>query len=478
MALTMLGALDMYKLNLVKAIYKGRSCPKLICIDEQGRGFEFIPFRIFLTEMIDASLAPCSVTKYLYCLMGFLRYLLTGFELAGAVSAAVGNQLCNGYYSYLVHGVASADGLIKDISIACPRRSVSPRTARNYHVVVTQFLCLSNVFLVDLRHSNASALGNSLSVNMLVALQEFSSRILLVGRLSLWGTGRKNVGKARRLYRDIPRNNPQVPIIDQSKFFPLELISNLIQHATCYRDAAIWCLLAASGLRVSEVLQLLWEDIDFSEGKVYAVNPKEREDIKSSYVGLGEIEINKLSWKGRRTKFTFLIEPYAEMFFEALALYMKYEYDAKARHNFIFQGADAKPLRFCDYKFNLIRPFQTAATKVLGEDASKPYKMKLHSLRHSFCVFLKNFILHTEGMGLSDGEIILLTGHASVESIQTYAIIDKVKIEEKLALAFSMRDNRHRKSFNELMLIYHTDRAKTFKKMVEEESKSQEANAA
>lgn len=468
----------MYNFNLVESVYKGRSCPKLICIDGTGRGFEFIPFRIFLTEMIDASMAPNSVTKYLYCLVGFLRYLFAGFELAGAVSASVANQLCNGYYSYLVYGNKSADELVKNISIECPRRGVSPRTARNYHVVVTQFLCLNNLFLVDLRNSSASKLEMDFSINLLMALQEFSSRILLIGRISLWGTSRKNVGRSQRLYRDIPRNNPQIQIIDQSKFFPLELISSLVERATCYRDAAIWCLLAATGLRISEVLQLLWEDIDFSEGKVYAVNPKEREDIKLSYIGLGEIEINRLSWKGRRTKFTFLIEPYAKMFFDALSLYMKYEYDAKARHNFIFQGADAKPLRFCDYKFNVIRPFQSAATEVLGEGFIRPYKMKLHSLRHSFCVFLKNFILHTEGMGLSDSEIILLTGHASVESVQTYAIIDKVKIEEKLALAFIMRDNRHRKSFNELMLIYHTDRAKTFKNAVEEELKAQEVKAA
>lgn len=159
----------------------------------------------------------------------------------------------------------------------------------------------------------------------------------MIGRISLWGTGRKNVGRSHRVYRDIPRHNQQVQIIDQSKFFPLELILGLVERATCYRDAAIWCLLAAAGLRISEVLQLLWEDI-FSEAKVYTVNPKEREDIKLSYIGLGELEINRLSWKGRRTKFTFLIEPYATMFFEALSLYMKYEYDAKARHNFIFQG--------------------------------------------------------------------------------------------------------------------------------------------
>ncbi|WP_419546186.1 tyrosine-type recombinase/integrase [Microcystis sp.] len=45
-----------------------------------------------------------------------------------------------------------------------------------------------------------------------------------------------------------------------------------MERATCYRAAAIWGLLAASGLRISEVIQLLWEDIEFAEGRVYAVN--------------------------------------------------------------------------------------------------------------------------------------------------------------------------------------------------------------
>ncbi len=59
--------------------------------------------------------------------------------------------------------------------------------ARNNHVVVTEFLCLSNVFLADLRNGSALELGRVFSIAMFTALQKFSTRILLIGRISLWG---------------------------------------------------------------------------------------------------------------------------------------------------------------------------------------------------------------------------------------------------------------------------------------------------
>jgi len=464
----------MYTLSIVRGIYKGRECPRLICLGENGAAFEFFPYQMFFMEMIDAQLSANSVKKYGYDLLGFIGYLLVGFQVAGRMSTSIATQLCHGYYSYLVHGVSAADPLIKKIGLIYPRTNVKTGSARNYHSVVTQFVCLADIFITDLRQNKTLSPGHAISLEMMMSLQGFCHHLLMVGRISLWGAGRKNVGKKGRLYRDIPRKHRTPELIDSSKFFPLESISELISKATCYRDAAIWCLLAASGLRISEVLQLLWEDVDVVEGKVYAMNPTSRGDISSSYFGLDELEINRLSWKGRRTKHTFLIEPYAKLFFEALSLYMRHEYDRTAYHDFLFQGVDGKPLRFSDYEFNIVRPFRAAATLVLGEQAVGRYRMKLHSLRHSYCVFLKNFILHTEGMGLSDAEIILLTGHASVESIQTYAIIDRVKVEEKLALAFAMSENRNRKSFSELMLTYHSQRAETFKKMVEKEKQDKE----
>ena len=55
--------------------------------------------------------------------------------------------------------------------------------------------------------------------------------------------------------------------------FPLSYVTRLINAATSWRDKVLWLLLAASGIRISEARNMLFEDIDFDEQQVYVIDP-------------------------------------------------------------------------------------------------------------------------------------------------------------------------------------------------------------
>lgn len=86
----------------------------------------------------------------------------------------------------------------------------------------------------------------------------------------------------------------------------------------------LWSLIAASGCRISEALTVLLDDIEIDtehpdRNKVYIVDPGTRRDVLIDYIS--ETELNKLDHKGRDKSGTFLIEPFASMFWYSLGLY-------------------------------------------------------------------------------------------------------------------------------------------------------------
>jgi integrase len=237
--------------------------------------------------------------------------------------------------------------------------------------------------------------------------------------------------------------------------------------------------MGASSLRASEALQVLWEDIDLVTREIFAVEPSERENYLEAYEGLTAAQRDQLSWKGRTTKYTLLLQPYGDMFFDLLELYMQYEYQPGVANNFVFQSQYGYPLRFCDYGSVIVKPFATAAAKVLGSGL-KPYRMKLHSLRHSFCVYMKNFVEHTHGVGLSDYEIMALTGHSEISSVARYAVLDIQLLNEKLYVAFADHKANAGKSVDELLIGFHEKRiaylqVKIAEEKVARDKKTQEA---
>lgn len=107
--------------------------------------------------------------------------------------------------------------------------------------------------------------------------------------------------------------------------FPFDKIIPFINSLTSYRDKALYMFCAASGCRIHEALQILIEDISIKDRSIRLVDPFSRITNKT-YTILSAQEKTKLSWKGRQTDRTILIQPFGDLFFEYLEKYIKEEY--------------------------------------------------------------------------------------------------------------------------------------------------------
>jgi len=128
--------------------------------------------------------------------------------------------------------------------------------------------------------------------------------------------------------------------------FPMEFVMPLVEAATSRRDRALWLLLAASGIRVSEALNLQWADINPETQEVFIYDPAGRR------LGGDMTPDERARFKGRTVSMTYLIQPFRQALFIALEEYVKHEFvpsgDADSS-DFVFQyieaGRRGKPLR-------------------------------------------------------------------------------------------------------------------------------------
>lgn len=202
-----------------------------------------------------------------------------------------------------------------------------------------------------------------------------------------------------------------------------------------YRDKALFSLLAAAGLRLSEGLLLTLDDIDVERRFVFARDPSTRNcDYYNNYFTGSEIE--DLPWKGRTTPYTMLIEPFASMFWKYLELYLlSAEYLPTVKHNFVFQITSKinriEPLLVTDDS-NIRKIFYNASLAILGQS------WNIQSLRHMYGVYCLNFFPVGDGTyGLPLATVQNLMGHKSIESTKRYAKpdIEMLTLAQKMHFA-------------------------------------------
>jgi integrase/recombinase XerD len=197
-----------------------------------------------------------------------------------------------------------------------------------------------------------------------------------------------------------------------------------------YRDKALYAFCAASGCRISEALQLLWEDIDMLAQTVRLENPNSRKSCPS-YLALATAKRDRLSWKGRTTSVTLLIDPFATWFFEALADYLRYEYIPHGRHSFVFQyddGTDQGAPYFLASASSRNGVFRRAVRLAGVELIQGP-----HSFRHMYGTYLLNYFPRPNGTyGLPMGTVQKLLGHKHAKDTAKYARYDMDLIDAEL----------------------------------------------
>ncbi|MDP2030558.1 MAG: site-specific integrase [Thiobacillus sp.] len=222
--------------------------------------------------------------------------------------------------------------------------------------------------------------------------------------------------------------------------FPIDFVTLLANVATSWRDRALWLLLAASGIRISEALNLQWSDIDIENQKVFVLDPAGRRFGQDMTVA------ERRKFKGRTVSFTYLIQPFRQAFFHALEMYVKHELvppQDKADAGFVFQYIEGtrrgKPyVGVSNSALNANFKAACARAQIPGPAPSGIRKWTIHSLRHLYGVYMLNdFPVDAQAgrYGLELVEVQMLMGHRNINSTRHYARKTRRNLENKLAQA-------------------------------------------
>ncbi|HBO4312264.1 TPA: site-specific integrase [Pseudomonas aeruginosa] len=195
------------------------------------------------------------------------------------------------------------------------------------------------------------------------------------------------------------------------------------------RDKFLFLILAISGVRLSEALQLLFSDINLSESTFYVIDPFSR-PLVYQRMGLTGIDYRKLKFKGRATEFVFLIRELEDAFFEMYGELLKCPSSLPSRnrlgkfvqHEFIFRNCKgatiAEPMCLNVNYSSTERSFLRSCNRANINGVT------IHDLRHFWVSHLRNVYRFTME------EISKLAGHSNVDVTRRYCHEDGEALRE------------------------------------------------
>lgn len=403
-----------------------------------------------------ASLAPAEYTA----VAGFIDYLVEatkwsreGGDLdsltiefglterngpAGALAGPVLVELIRIYPKVLAGGANSQDPVVAVLAQRLGRRAGARQSQRVHIAAINHYLALSEDFVLRMQQSGLSEvnglplipqgqlfpqIGESYELSRFERFA-MSSRSMLAG-VTAGGPKLKRLAGLTPVVVDDDDDEH----FDYDSAFPLESAPDLIKTGfLSHRDKALYCLLMASGIRISEALALTWHDIDCVNRKVFVRNPRAKH-LDNVYLGYFTVEERrKLPWKGRTHSQTLLIESFATEFWKQLGFYMEKESLVVGDHPFVFQDLKGSnvgsPLLLSDHS-NLRKSFKDACARCGIDDCYSP-----HSLRHMYGVYCLNYWPKGDGTyGLPPDTVQQLMGHAYRDSTMNYAKLDILILE-------------------------------------------------
>lgn len=421
-------------------------------------------FEFFVRRLYEEGYAPKTVETYKSGLAFFFDYLFEAqkdFVTRGVeqINNSQLKQIIFHWAEYLTLGESSGNPMVKEVSKLMPSPMVSSKTSHTCHAALKKFLELSDE--IGKEHEDLIKLG--VISDSEASLERLFSNI---GQIK----SRSNLERARmaassmlpgviaggaRTKKATFLNGPYMSVTEANEItpFPVERFKEFFDELLTYRDKAYYSFLGASGSRGHEARQMLWEDIRPDEREIHLVNPSSRIN-HPSYLALPISQRNKLAWKGRESAETFLLEPFASLFWESLSLYLKHEYVPHGIHDFVFQSLEGDtrgdPYFAADHKS------WGGAFKRACKLAKIPSNIRGgHSLRHSYGTYILNYFPLPNGeFGLPITMVRQMMGHKDLKSTQVYAKKDKDILRAQLVAAESLSrgfpGSTH--SFNELQI--------------------------
>ncbi|MFL9856826.1 site-specific integrase [Paraburkholderia madseniana] len=399
-------------------------------------------FEVFARSLIRKH---SSNTREVYCrsVAYFIDYLLEFIRIMQAKGHCATQSdildAIDAYDEYLVTGGASGSEIAALVSQSRPSSQVSPKTSAVAHAAIRKFLQLSERLrgeLLELSRAQVIQLDVPASPDPFVPSQ---------GRLPIPSVQRTAIASNSMLANVVAGGSKLIDatllpttggeyVYDDSRAFPFDRIVDFLQCLPTYRDKALYALVAGTGCRIHEAIQILFEDIDVENREIKLKRPSQRRN-HASYLYLSQAQRDLLCWKGRETSETFFIEPFASIFFEELERYLATEYIAHGRHSFVFQsdsGADVgEPYFLSDASYRRKIFKRTVAAADIPIALAGP-----HSLRHAYGIYLLNYFPCRNGEhGLSLAVVQQIMGHKYEKYTRVYARYDKDLLKQELEYA-------------------------------------------
>lgn len=393
---------------------------------------------------------------YSYAVCNFLNFLIEMSRLNGSLTPFFLYEVLESYESFLAFGKDSEIKIIADTAINLKSNCLSGSSIETYFAAVNSFIDASNnmregMLQLEERGYLSKDIASTTSL-LLSAYENTPSKVKAAIKKNSWLAGCLSGGYKKLKRRKIQiKSKPKMIIRTDNyggdeKSFPIDLCSKLIYSTDCLRDRTLWSLIAATGVRISEALSIFTSDIKFSLNsdktpKIFIIPPETRIDSLKNF--LTENEISKLSHKGRTHPDTFLIEPFATIFWDALADYTEQENlkDKKRGvpnyHPFLFRNLKNGNHVVSSY-MSLLERFQKAAKKITGNTYG------FHSLRHMYAYYLCNYCpspdpKKNKEFGLDISLVQKYMGHSSIETTKRYARTDLDLLHITMATANMLR---------------------------------------
>ncbi|WP_185430690.1 tyrosine-type recombinase/integrase [Aeromonas jandaei] len=416
-------------------------------VDEHGMAFR--PFSVYIGCLRRQGYAVNTINAYGQHVARFLNYVNQAVDVySGELNINGWREIIGSYGDYLLYGVEANDFIARQI--AQKNRRWRKTGIRSMGVIETAII--KYIELGELEQLNETdSYIHPMFPREYKKLTRFESterkkRSFFGGLISASNQSEETSSSNTFEY------HRKKSVYFQKRHFPYERITDFINAASCYRDKTLYALLAASGCRVHEALQLTLDNISITD---FSIELADYRDNMTSFVGLTTNEIGKLAWKGRATNKTFLIEPYKSLFFKHLESYFRYERNGVVSHRYVFQNRhNARPY-FSSSRQTLINSFRR---NLIRAGINDTVGLSPHSLRHSYGRYTLNYLPLSDGSyGLPLVWVKILMGHSDISSTQIYAKSDEDFITSIVAYSNQTVFSNNPPSISEVQIRYFKD---------------------
>lgn len=437
--------------NIFETKIKGKVSFRLLCKDEVlGKLFDHWSFS--LTNKY----AFQTTKTYSYAVCYFLNYFIEMTHENDSLTPIFLYEIFENYESFLAFGKDSEIEIIANAAINLKSRSLSGSSIETHFSAVNLFIDASEsmrIGMLQLEERGYLSEGATSTTSLVLSAYENSPYNLKAAiKKNSWLAGCISGGYKKLKRRKLKLKSKPKLIARTNDYggdeltFPIDLCSQLIYSTNCLRDRTLWSLIAATGIRISEALSIFTTDIKYSpdlskKPEVEIISPESRFDVLKKY--LTQSDISKLSHKGRIYPNTFLIEPFASIFWQSLADYTEQENLKEkrtgftSRHPFLFRNLKSGSPLISSY-VSLLERFQKASRSVTGETYG------FHSLRHMYAYYLCNYCPNPnptkeKPFGLDISLVQKYMGHASLATTKRYARTDLDLLNATIATANMLR---------------------------------------